>query len=441
MKTKLQDKNNTNKRKSLLETKRSITHYDFDELRKQIQEEQKEKVIEELPAKIIESEDYEPVTTKEVETNAEVPLKTENNHKPSSDMNINKKEESKEPPDLSKSLLLRIKARSNAPVERYQPIFIKKQYTWGKKHKYDQYEFQDKINYNYIGVVNTIREIETNKIYVAKTVRNFYDELDIDYLEYSTVIISYMDHPLITKCYGYFENINISKTVIKEFVPNKSLYDLLKSFSPDEWTDTKKLMNIYGIAAALSYLHSQNIVHCNLKAENILLDENYLPKITDISFSKPPIVDILYIAPEVIQYDRYSKSSDVYAFAFIMYEILVSENIEINMNKVDFFKKVIDENYRPNIPDFIPLVYKKLIEQCLSRFPNERPTFDEILNELKNNDHFITDTINTGEYYDYIDRVDQCQRNSERNNFQAEKEIIWNRLWIVSTEYYDLNMI
>ena len=107
--------------------------------------------------------------------------------------------------------------------------------------------------------------------------------------------------------------------------------------SPKKWDDTKKLINIYGIASGMSYLHSHKVIHRDLKLENILLDEYLNPKISDFGLSK--IIDFLsismnvqsqrglkgtpiYIAPEIYAEEEYSKSSDVYAFAFIVYEII-----------------------------------------------------------------------------------------------------------------------
>ena len=59
-----------------------------------------------------------------------------------------------------------------------------------------------------------------------------------------------------------------------------------KSIPPKTWTDTKKLINVYGIASAMSYLHSHNIIHRDLKPANILEDDNFFPKIADFGLSK-----------------------------------------------------------------------------------------------------------------------------------------------------------
>lgn len=46
----------------------------------------------------------------------------------------------------------------------------------------------------------------------------------------------------------------------------------------DDWNETKKLSNIYGIASSLSYLNSVNIIYKDLNPENIVLDDFFITK-------------------------------------------------------------------------------------------------------------------------------------------------------------------
>ena len=97
----------------------------------------------------------------------------------------------------------------------------------------------------------------------------------------------------------------------------------------------------------MSYLHLHNVLHRDLKPENILMDENLYPKISDFGLSK--ITDFLsnsmnvqsqkglkgtpaYLAPEILADEKYSKKGDVYAFAFIVFEIMTGQNTSKKFN-------------------------------------------------------------------------------------------------------------
>ena len=127
-----------------------------------------------------------------------------------------------------------------------------------------------------------------------------------------------------------------------------------------EWNSTKKLINIYGIAAGMSYLHSHNVVHRCMCPLGIYLDDSLLPKIGNFglstrffgsdSITHQSITGLkgspIYYAPEIIQLNK----SDVYAFAYILYEILMEEKPfhEIsNVNNI-FTKVVVDKKTTNN---------------------------------------------------------------------------------------------
>ena len=50
--------------------------------------------------------------------------------------------------------------------------------------------------------------------------------------------------------------------------------------------------------------------------------------------------------------------------------------------------------------------YRNLIERCWSHNAEERPSFEQIVDELKTNSDFITDLVDQEEYYDFIDFID-----------------------------------
>lgn len=67
----------------------------------------------------------------------------------------------------------------------------------------------------------------------------------------------------------------------------------------------------------------------------------------------------------------------------------------------------ICHGYRPPLKDYIPSIYRELIESCWSQNPTQRPTFDEIVKKLKTNPNFITENIDYDEFINYTDYIDE----------------------------------
>ncbi|MED6217372.1 hypothetical protein PIB30_016996 [Stylosanthes scabra] len=132
------------------------------------------------------------------------------------------------------------------------------------------------------------------------------------------------------------------RALIYEFMPNGSLDKYIyKAGSPDafcnlDWSILYKIA--IGIAQGLEYLHqgcSTKILHLDIKPENILLDEDFCPKISDFGLAricqkKESNVSILgtrgtpgYIAPEVFSrsYGRVSDKSDVYSYGMLILDM------------------------------------------------------------------------------------------------------------------------
>ena len=209
-------------------------------------------------------------------------------------------------------------------------------------------------------------------------------------------ILHLLNHPCICKAIGINiqESVEDEMTTIAiyiEFIDFK-LRDCLKSGFIN---NTLKTQIIVEISHGMKYLHSKNLIYRDLKIDNIMLNSVFQVKLIDFGLAK--INEILlgdefmstysvtkgvgsenFMSPEMINSDDYDSKTDVYSFGFVLYYIFVGKLPEQNIKDIIAHKIIKLPKQSPSISQ----VCIDLMSKCLSFNPDERPSFEEIIQIL-----------------------------------------------------------
>ncbi|KAK9714702.1 hypothetical protein RND81_06G113600 [Saponaria officinalis] len=153
--------------------------------------------------------------------------------------------------------------------------------------------------------------------------------------------ITNVRHPNLVELLGCCAE-GTNRILVYEYLPNNSLDRALLGFTSDRgllnWERRSAIC--LGTARGLAFLHEElvpPIVHRDIKASNILLDTNFLPKIGDFGLAKLFPEDIThistriagtmgYLAPEYALGGHLTKKADVYSFGVLMLEIISGQS-------------------------------------------------------------------------------------------------------------------
>ncbi|TYJ34816.1 hypothetical protein E1A91_A05G195200v1 [Gossypium mustelinum] len=179
--------------------------------------------------------------------------------------------------------------------------------------------------------------------------------------------------------------------IVTEFMSGGSIYDLLhKQKSGFKLPLLLKLA--IDVSEGMSYLHQNGIMHRDLKAANLLMDENGVVKIADFGVARvqaqPGVMTAetgtyRWMAPEVIEHKPYDHKADVFSFGVVLWEMLTGKLPYENLTPLQAAVGVVQKGLRPVIPQYTRPKFVELLERCWQQDPSLRPEFSEITNLLE----------------------------------------------------------
>ncbi|PNT61486.1 hypothetical protein BRADI_5g15797v3 [Brachypodium distachyon] len=256
----------------------------------------------------------------------------------------------------------------------------------------------------YKGVINNKKQVAVKRCALV-------DERQKKEFGQEMLILSQINHKNIVKLLGCCLEVEVP-ILVYEFVLNGTLFELIHGKNQALQISFSTLLRIaHEAAEGLSFLHSYAstpIIHGDVKTSNILLDENYMAKVSDFGASilaptdKEQFVTMVqgtcgYLDPEYMQTCQLTDKSDVYSFGVILLEILTGqlplklEGSETQRSLSSVFLSAMKEN---NL-DAVLVSHVKgqesmellrgladLAKNCLDMCGDNRPSMKEVADEL-----------------------------------------------------------
>jgi serine/threonine-protein kinase len=216
-----------------------------------------------------------------------------------------------------------------------------------------------------------------------------------------------MKHPLIVKLVEYISDTSDHNSVIvTEFTVNGSLASHYPSSKGGLSGPNRITRIVIEIALTMRFFHSQTIIHCDLKPDNI---HYFNPK----RLQNLPYGDFRYLAPEC--YDKqYFQESDIFSFGLILYELLTGQLIfpkELTLIQITFI--IIVEHELTDISKFVLSSARDLITDCWAKEPGDRLSFEEIVERLKKMKFKVIPNVNSRKLSAFDEAIEEWEaRNS-----------------------------
>lgn len=206
---------------------------------------------------------------------------------------------------------------------------------------------------------------------------------DIQNLRQEIEILRKLKHENIIEMLDSFESPQ-EFCVVTEFAQGE-LFEILED---DKFLPEKEVQAIAKqLVRALHYLHSNRIIHRDMKPQNILIGAGSVVKLCDFGFARAMSTNTvvlrsikgtpLYMAPELVREQPYNHSADLWSLGVILYELFVGQPPFYTNSVYALIRHIIKDPVK--YPDDMSTNFKSFLKGLLNKVPQNRLTWPDLL--------------------------------------------------------------
>lgn len=256
----------------------------------------------------------------------------------------------------------------------------------------ERYHVLQMVGQGCFGKVFKGRRKQTGKIVAMKFIsKRGKAEKDQENLRHEIGILQRLDHENIILLLDWFET-NTDFVVVTQFAYG----ELFEIFQDDKRLPEAEVSNIgRQLVKALNYLHSEKVIHRDMKPQNVLVSSNGTVKLCDFGFARAlsshttVLTSIkgtpLYMAPELVQEKPYDGSVDLWSLGVICYELFVGQPPFYTNSLIALVQLIISKPV--HYPDSMSSAFRSFLKGLLQKDPACRLGWPDLLSHP-----FVTET-------------------------------------------------
>ncbi|KAJ6034518.1 hypothetical protein N7499_001724 [Penicillium canescens] len=224
--------------------------------------------------------------------------------------------------------------------------------------------------------------------------------LMVNALKHEIELLQGMSHPNIVQYLGTVADDQYLN-IFLEYVPGGSIATMLKQYNTFQEPLVKNFVR--QILAGLSYLHSRDIIHRDIKGANILVDNKGGVKISDFGISKRVEAShllgarasgggagshihrtslqgsVYWMAPEVVRQTAHTKKADIWSLGCLVVEMFIGAHPFPDCSQLQAIFAIGSNKARPPAPDHVSQEAVEFLDMTFHLDYEQRPSADELL--------------------------------------------------------------